>query len=48
MAANDYRFIDQWHVRGTLDEVWAIMTDGAGFKRWWPGIYLDARDRRRR
>ncbi len=43
-AANDYRFIDRWQVRGTRDEVWAIMTDGAEFKRWWPGIYLDARE----
>ena len=44
MAANDYRFIDRWRVQGTLDEVWEIMTDGAGFKRWWPAIYLDARE----
>lgn len=44
MAINDYRFIDRWQVRSTLDEVWEIMTDGADFKRWWPGIYLDARE----
>lgn len=44
MAVNDYRFIDRWRVRGTPDEVWAIMTEGADFKRWWPGIYLDARE----
>jgi hypothetical protein len=39
-AVDDYRFIDRWRVQGTLDDIWEIMTDGAAFKRWWPGIFL--------
>ncbi len=41
---NAYRFIDRWRVQGTLDQIWEIMTEGADFKRWWPSIYLDARE----
>ena len=42
-ASNDYRFVDSWRVQSTLDEVYAVMTRGDEFARWWPGIYLDSR-----
>ena len=42
MAVNDYEFVDHWRVKGTVAEVYDILSNGEDLKRWWPGIYLDA------
>jgi hypothetical protein len=41
MASNEYHFISDWQVEGTLEEVSAILTDTASLPRWWPSVYLD-------
>lgn len=40
MKANEYRFVDRWRIRGTVEEITEIFRDGEGFTRWWPSVYL--------
>ena len=40
MASNEYHFISDWQVEGTVEEVSAIITDTASLPRWWPSVYL--------
>lgn len=44
MAANDYHFTTRWRVQGTLEEVAAILADAPDLVRWWPSVYLAARE----
>jgi hypothetical protein len=39
--ATDYHFLTEWRVPGTIDEVKAVLGDGASLTRWWPSVYLD-------
>ncbi len=43
MAANDYHFISIWKVKGTQEEVCAILEDAASLAVWWPSVYLDVK-----
>jgi len=40
MGSNEYHFISDWQVEGTVDEVSAIISDTASLPRWWPSVYL--------
>ncbi len=40
MSLNDYHFVTQWRVRGTVPEVSAILSDAGSLPRWWPSVYL--------
>jgi hypothetical protein len=40
MASNEYHFISDWQVEGTVDEVSAVISDTASLPRWWPSVYL--------
>jgi hypothetical protein len=40
MSLNDYHFVTQWRVQGTVREVSAILSDAASLPRWWPAVYL--------
>jgi hypothetical protein len=42
MASNDYHFFTHWRVRGDIEEVYAILADGASIARWWPAAYRKA------
>lgn len=42
MASNEYHFISDWQVEGTVDEVSAIIMDTDSLPRWWPSVYLAA------
>lgn len=44
MAAPEYHFVTTWRVRGTLEEVGAVFTNGPDLTRWWPAVYLDVRE----
>jgi hypothetical protein len=44
MSANEYHFVTQWRVEGTLEEVSDILGDPLGLVRWWPSVYLDVRE----
>jgi hypothetical protein len=41
MTAPEYRFVTDWRVPGTPEEVSAILEDARGLSRWWPSVYLD-------
>jgi hypothetical protein len=40
MANNEYHFITEWNIPGTLEEVLDILGDIHGLPRWWPSVYL--------
>jgi hypothetical protein len=44
MALNDYHFITRWHVRGTREEIAAILGDAEDLIRWWPSVYIDVKE----
>jgi len=44
MAKNDYHFVSQWRVRGTVQEVTDILRSGRDLPQWWPAVYLDAQE----
>ena len=39
-----YEFLTVWRVTGTVEEVKAVLGDGASLPRWWPSVYLDVRE----
>ena len=43
MPTNDYHFITQWRVPGTVAEVVEILGDAPGLARWWPSVYLEVK-----
>lgn len=43
MAAHDYHFVTHWRIAGTAAELYDVLADADGLKRWWPSVYLDAR-----
>ncbi len=43
MASNEYHFITVWRVQSTVEEIFAIISDGPDLKRWWPSVYLDVK-----
>ena len=40
MESNEYHFVTDWRVEGTVEEVSAILSDAASLPRWWPSVYL--------
>ncbi len=44
MASHDYTFITNWRVRGTREEVSAVLEEPTSFPRWWPSVYLGVRE----
>jgi hypothetical protein len=43
MATNDYHFITDWRVEGSINEVADILKDAEGLPRWWPSVYIDVK-----
>jgi hypothetical protein len=44
VASNQYSFTTHWHVPATPAEVAAVLEDGTDLPRWWPSVYLEARE----
>jgi hypothetical protein len=44
MASNEYHFITTWRIPGDAREIAHILANGPDLKRWWPSVYLDARE----
>ncbi|HYO90078.1 MAG TPA: hypothetical protein VEQ40_00500 [Pyrinomonadaceae bacterium] len=44
MAANEYHFISEWRVEGTVEEVSTILEDAIALPRWWPSVYLSVEE----
>jgi hypothetical protein len=42
--SNQYHFITRWRVKGTAEEVFAILSQPVEYPRWWPSVYLMARE----
>jgi uncharacterized protein YndB with AHSA1/START domain len=42
--ANHYHFITRWRVKGTAEEVFAIVSAPLEYPRWWPSVYLMVRE----
>ena len=40
MFTDDYHFVTEWRVAGTIDEVKDVLGDAASLPRWWPAVYL--------
>lgn len=40
---NDYEFLTQWRVPGTIAEVKEVLGDAESLPRWWPAVYLAVR-----
>jgi hypothetical protein len=38
---NDYHFVTNWRVLGTIDEVYAVISDAPGLQRWWPSAFAE-------
>src|ERR1044072_7890524 len=43
MATNDYHFITDWRVEGSINEVADILKDAEDLPRWWPSVYIDVK-----
>jgi hypothetical protein len=43
-ASNDYQFVTRWRVRGRAEDVADLLEDFVELPRWWPAVYLDARE----
>ena len=41
MASDDYHFVTEWRVAGTVEEVKEVLGDAGSLKRWWPAVYLE-------
>jgi hypothetical protein len=39
-VGNDYQFVTEWRVAGTVDEVKDVLGDGLSVPVWWPSVYL--------
>lgn len=44
MGANHYHFVTEWDVAGDVHEVFEVIDDALDLPRWWPSVYLAARE----
>jgi hypothetical protein len=43
-GSNEYHFMTRWHLKGTAEEVYDIITNPVEYPRWWPSVYLNAEE----
>ena len=43
MPTNEYHFVTNWRVKGTIKEVGDILEDAGSLPRWWPSVYLEVK-----
>ncbi|HTR38344.1 MAG TPA: SRPBCC family protein [Bryobacteraceae bacterium] len=43
MSANEYHFVSYWHVEGTAEQVFDVLTNAEDLTRWWPSVYLSVK-----
>lgn len=44
MTTNEYHFITQWPITGTVKEVAEVLSQATDLVRWWPSVYLDVQE----
>lgn len=37
---NDYSFLTRWRVRGSIHDVYDLISHPLDYPRWWPSVYL--------
>jgi hypothetical protein len=42
--SNHYHFISRWRVKGTAEEIYAILSHALDYPRWWPSVYMSAHE----
>jgi hypothetical protein len=40
VASDEYHFLTEWRVAGTIEEVKDVLGDAPSLPRWWPAVYL--------
>lgn len=40
-AANEYHFVTDWLVEGSIEEIMGVLADTPSLVRWWPSVYLE-------
>jgi hypothetical protein len=40
MPAHHYHFVSYWRVSGAVDEAYKVLSDPAGYPRWWSEVFL--------
>jgi uncharacterized protein YndB with AHSA1/START domain len=43
-VTNRYHFISRWRFQAAAEDIFAILTEPLEFPRWWPSVYLAARE----
>ena len=46
MASNDYEFVTEWRIEAPRELIYDILANGEDLPRWWPDVYLSAREER--
>jgi hypothetical protein len=41
MSANDYHFLSNWRVLGTVEEVYDVIADSSLLDQWWPAAFAE-------
>lgn len=42
--SNTYHFVTNWRVKARTEEVYDIISQPTEFPRWWPSVYLEAKE----
>src|SRR5919108_4664756 len=37
---NEYRFVDRWFVRASVEEAYDVVGDTLGYPRWWSDVFV--------
>ncbi len=40
MGISDYHFVTHWKIKGPIQKVYTILSDGAQYARWWQPSYV--------
>lgn len=44
MTTNEFHFITDWRIKGTVVEVAEVLGKATDLVRWWPSVYLDVQE----
>ena len=44
MAPNEFQLTTHWRMKGSVEDVYEILSNPSDFVRWWPSVYLGVRE----
>ncbi len=44
MTHSNYHFITHWQIKGRIQTVYDVLTDGANYARWWKPAYVSSEE----